>query len=201
MPVALIATPEPPLPLIPRRKRWTRTECALLESSGMWEQQKLELVEGELLSKMGQNPPHVVFLNRMMQWLIETLGWGRVYQDAPIDVAPEDNPTNELVPDVIVLTRPLSISRAGNPQPNDLELVVEISDSTNRFDLTVKARLYARAGIAEYWVVDISGQRLIVHREPSPEGYQSVIAYNEAERVAPLASPQNELEIGKLFAV
>ena len=201
MPVALIATPEPPAPpLIPRRKRWTRDECALLESSGILEQQKLELIDGELLSKMGQNPPHVILLSRMMQWLVETLGWGRVYQDAPIDVAPEDNPRNEPVPDISVRERPPVGLRTPNPQPGELNLVVEVSDSSLRFDLTVKARLYARAGIVEYWVLDVSGERLIVHREPSQAGYGSVVAYSESESVAPLASPQNELEIGKLFA-
>jgi Uma2 family endonuclease len=200
MPVALSTTLEPPAPLIPPRKRWTRAECGLLESSGIWEQQKLELIQGELISKMGQNPPHVILLNRMMQWLVETFGWGRVYQDAPIDVAPEDNPTNEPVPDIFVRKRPPVDMRTPNPQPSELDLVVEVSDSSLRFDMTVKARLYARAGIVEYWVLDVSGQRLIVHREPTLTGYRSVIAYNESERVAPLASPQHELEIAKLFA-
>jgi Uma2 family endonuclease len=199
MPVALIATPESPAPLIPPRKRWTRDECALLESSGMWEQQKLELINGELISKMGQNPPHVILLSRMMEWLIRTMGPGRVNVNAPIDVAPEDNPTNEPEPDVIVRKQPPSILQSNNSQPRELDLVVEVSDSSLRFDMTVKARLYARAGIVEYWVLDVSGRRLIVHREPSPAGYQAVVAYNESEKVAPLASPQHELEIGKLF--
>ena len=201
MPVALTTTPEPSAPLIPRRKRWTRAECAFLESSGIWDQQRLELIDGELISKMGQNRPHVVFLSRMLEWLFETIGRGRVNANAPIDVAPEDNPTNEPEPDIIVLTGPSSSIRTGNPQPRDLALVVEISDSTLRFDLNVKARLYARAGIIEYWVLDVPGRRLIVHREPSPAGYRSVVAYSEFEKVAPLASPQHELQIGELFAL
>jgi Uma2 family endonuclease len=200
MPVALIATPEPPASSIPPRKRWTRAECSLLESSGIWEQQKLELIDGELLNKMGQNPPHVILLGRIMEWLIQIMGPGRVNVNAPIDAAPEDNTTNEPVPDAIVRKQPPSLQQAANTQPRELDLVVEVSDSSLRFDMTVKARLYARAGIVEYWVLDVSGQRLIVHREPSPAGYGTVIAYNESEKVAPLASPQNELEIGKLFA-
>lgn len=200
MPVALTITPEPPTPLIPRRKRWTRDECEILESSGIWEQQKLELIDGELITKMGQSRPHVVLLNRMMEWLVNTFGWGRVYPSAPIDVAPEDNPTNEPGPDLIVRKRPPSGIRTPNPQPDDLDLVVEVSDSSLRFDLNVRARLYARAGIVEYWVLDVSGQRLIVHREPSREGYSSIIAYSELEKVAPLASPRHELQIGELFA-
>jgi Uma2 family endonuclease len=200
MPVALTTTPEPPAPLIPRRKRWTRAECAILESSGIWEQQKLELVDGELISKMGQNPPHVILLSRMWEWLLQTMGPRRVYSNAPIDVAPEDNPTNEPEPDIVVRERPPVGIPTRNPQPHELSLVVEVSDSSLRFDVTVKARLYARAGIVEFWVLDVAGRRLIVHREPSPAGYRSVVAYSELEKVAPLASPQRELQVGELFA-
>jgi Uma2 family endonuclease len=173
MPIALTTTPDPPEPLIPPRKRWTRDECKLLETSGIWEQQRLELINGELISKKGQNRPHVVFLNRMFQWLVETLGWGLVYQDAPIDVAPGDNPINEPEPDLIVLKRRYTGIRTTNFQPDEIALAVEVSDSMLRFDRTPKAALYARAGIVEYWVLDVYGRGLIVHREPAPEGYRS----------------------------
>jgi Uma2 family endonuclease len=199
MPVAIITPPEPPAPLIPRRKRWTRAECEILVSSGMWEQQKLELIDGELISKMGQNQPHVIFLNRIFQWLVKAFGWGRVYQDAPVDVAPGDNPINEPEPDLIVYKQPVTTIRPGNPQPDEIALLVEISDSSRRFDLTVKAALYARAGIPEYWVLDITAQRLIVHREPAPSGYGSVVAYSESEKVVPLASPQHELLLSDMW--
>jgi len=66
MPVALTIAPDPPAPLIPPRKRWTRAECAALESSGVWDQQTIELIDGELISKMGKNRPHVNALLAMM---------------------------------------------------------------------------------------------------------------------------------------
>ncbi len=75
--------------------------------------------------------------------------------EAPIDVSPNDNPTNEPVPDLIVLNHDSATIVSGNPQPSDLNLIVEISDST-LFDLTTKAWLYARAGILEYWVLDVA---------------------------------------------
>ncbi len=77
-----------------------------------------------------------------------------------------------------------------NPQPQDLALVVEIADSTLKFDLTVKAVLYARAAIAEYWVLDVVGKRLIVHRSPVSDAYTSVVAYGEDEVIAPLSAPE-----------
>jgi Uma2 family endonuclease len=199
MPVALTIAPDPPAPLIPPRKRWTRTECAALESSGVCDQQNVELIDGELISKMGKNRPHVNALLTMMLWLMDTFGRDRVNPEVPIDVAPEDNPTNEPQPDLIVLRRASSSFQSGPPQPGDLELVVEIADTTLQFDLTVKAGLYARAGIVEYWVLDVTGRRLIVHREPAPGGYRSVVAYSDSEKVTPHTSPQSELLVGDIF--
>jgi Uma2 family endonuclease len=79
--------------------------------------------------------------------------------------------------------------RSANPGPKDLHLVVEVSDTSLNFDLTTKAVLYARAGIPEYWVLDVSGRRLIVHRHPQSGKYTAVLVYNEQEAVAPLAAP------------
>lgn len=166
----------------------------------MWEQQRLELIDGELISKTGQNPPHVAYIKRLFRWLVETFGWGRVFQDAPIDVAPRDNLTNEPEPDLYVLKQLCDGVRPGNPQPDELVLVVEISDSTLRFDRNVKAALYARAAIIEFWILDVTGRRLIVHRDPDPSGYRSVIAYNEFEKIAPLGAPDHELSLNEMFA-
>ena len=52
----------------------------------------------------------------------------------------------------------------------------------------------------EYWALDVGGRRMIVHREPSREGYRSVVAYNEGEAVSLLAAPENHLVVGELFA-
>ncbi len=141
-----------------------------LETSGIWAQQHLELIEGELISKMGKKRPHANAIAVVHAWLLRVFGENFVNQEAPIDVAPEDNPTNEPEPDLIVLSKP-SREFKDNPQPSDLRLVVEISDSTLGFDLTTKAGLYARARIVEYWVVDIPGRRVIVHRDPQEGQY------------------------------
>ncbi len=201
MPTALARTFDPPPPMIPPRKRWTRAECATLESSGIWDRQKLELIEGELISKMGKNRRHVVALMRMMQWLTAVFGWDKVNQEAPIDVAPDDNQSNHPEPDAIVFRQAGRGLQAGEPQPGDLDLVVEVADTTLRFDLGVKAALYARAAVAEYWVVDLNGRRLIVHRIPDAAGYRSIVAYNENEKVAPLAAPTQELLVGDVLAL
>src|SRR5580658_7482611 len=189
MPSALIELPVELVPSGPSRKRWTRAECASLEASGLLDQQHLELVEGELIDKMGKNRPHVNGLSLMYAWLLEVFGKRFVNPEAPIDVSPEDNPTNEPEPDIIVLNRDTSRFRSANPGPQDLLLVVEVADTTLRFDLATKAALYARADIVEYWVLDVSGRRLFVHRDPQAGKYTSILVYSEQESVTPLAVP------------
>lgn len=196
MPVAITETPARQAPLEPPRKRWTRAECEVLESSGLLDQEKLELIDGELISKMGKNRPHVNSHSLTIGWLFQTFGALRVNTGAPIDVAPEDNPTNEPQPDAIVLHRELLSAR---PRPEDVCLVVEIADSSLNLDLTTKARLYARAGIADYWVLDTAGRRLIVHRDPRSGKYLSVVAYREEESVAPLAASQADFLVSDAF--
>jgi len=192
MPTVLKHTTEMPPPLAPPRKRWTRAECKGFEASGLFERERLELVCGELISKMGKNRPQVNALRMMLIWLQSIFGNEYVDVEAPIDVHPEDNPSSEPEPDLIVLKQECSNFVSANPQAGDIRLVVEISDTSLNYDLSVKAPLYARAGIFEYWVLDLNGRRLISHREAEGGRYMSVTVYSEDELVAPLAAPRAE---------
>jgi len=182
----------------PPRKFWTRAEYEELSSS-LLDGQRLELVKGELIDKMGKKPPHRNSVALLLEWLFSVFGPLLVLQEAPIDVAPEDNPSSEPEPDLIVLKQDLSHFTSRNPRPNDLHLAIEVADSTLGFDLRTKAALYARAGIVEYWVLDIGGRRMIVHRDPQGERYASVAAYGADESVAPLAAPDSLLRVGDAF--
>lgn len=199
MPTIVTEIPYRPVPVDPPRKRWTRGECAALQATGLWDLKPLELVEGELINRRkGKNRPHINTFIQVQAWLLRVFGEQYVNPEASIDVAPEDNPTNEPEPDLIVLTRP-SLEFDKNPQAADLRLVIEISDSTLGFDLKTKAALCARAGVVDYWVFDIPARRLIVHRDLRNGRYQSITVYRSDESVAPLAAPQNEFRVGDAF--
>ncbi len=180
-------------------KRWTRAEferaCEILH------QERLELVEGDVIDKMGQNRPHSISLALLHGWLITVFGVRFVHQETPIDVAPEDNSTSEPLPDLFVLQRDFTEFRNANPGPDDLHLVIEVSDTTLGFDFHAKGPLYARAGIVEYWLLDIAGRRMIVHREPQDGQYRSRMAYSEEETLAPLAAPAAFLKVADAFAL
>jgi Uma2 family endonuclease len=182
----------------PPHKRWTREECAALESAGLIDPQRYELIEGELVQKMAKNPPHMRAILLLSRWLRSIFSELFVVQEPSIDVRPEDNPSSEPEPGAIVLNRSF-LEISARVRPGDLRLVAEVSDTTLLFDLTTKARLYARAGIPEYWVVDVNGRRLVIHREPADGVYRSVVAYGEEERVATLAAPTVEVLVKDLL--
>jgi Uma2 family endonuclease len=142
-----------------------------------------------LIEKTGKSPRHVLALVVLLEWLHSVFGPLNVLPGAPVDVAPEDNPSSEPEPDLTVVRQDISCFANSRPQPRDIALLVEIAGSSPNFDLTIKAGLYARAGIAEYWVLDIAGRRLIVHRNPADGRYTDIAAYSASESVAPLAAP------------
>jgi len=190
MPTLLTDVPEVTTAAVPHRKRWTREQCALLEAAGVFDRERLELVDGDLVSKMGKNRPHVNAVMLILVWLQKTFGDAFVDTESPIDVNPAENVCSEPEPDLIVRKQERSLFVSGNPQPGDIRLLVEVSDSTLHYDLNVKGPLYARAGVAEYWVLDVTGRELVVHRGPINGRYQSIVRYSELEAIAPLAAPE-----------
>ena len=117
MPVAIT---ELPASLDPPRKLWTRAEYDALASSGVLDDQRLELIEGELINKTGKNRPHTNSIVLLREWLVAVFGSRRIQTKTPIDVAPEDNPTNEPEPDLSVLKREITHFKVDNPRPKIL---------------------------------------------------------------------------------
>jgi len=200
MPTSHIEAPERPTVPEPPRKRWTRAECEMLVSHGFLGYQRLELVEGELISKMGKKRPHSNAARSLYGWLLQVFGFKFVLNEESIDVAATDNPINEPVPDIVVINGEFSTFVSQNPGPNDIRLLVEIAHSSLTFHPTTKAALYARAGIVEYWVLDVGKRRLLVHRDPALGRYTTITACEEHESVAPLTTPDNEFPITSLFS-
>jgi Uma2 family endonuclease len=86
------------------------------------------------------------------------------------------------------------------PTAPDVLLLVEVSESSLAFDQGAKRALYARHGIADYWVVDLPGQRIQVHREPTAEGYGKTVERTQTDAVSPQALPAVQVTVGTLFA-
>jgi Uma2 family endonuclease len=82
--------------------------------------------------------------------------------------------------------------------PSSASLVIEVADSSRSYDLGVKARLYARAGIPDYWVVDPRKDRIVVHREPSPPGYRDLTPVSRGVVTAP-RHPSVRVDVDQLL--
>jgi Uma2 family endonuclease len=182
----------------PPQKKWTRDECVALERAGFLDPAQYELIEGDLLLKMSKNYPHSVALLLLANWLRKAFSELQVVQEAAIDLRPEDAPHSEPEPDLLVLSAPLT-ELGRKPRASDLLLVVEVSSTSLRFDLTRKADLYARSGIPEYWVLDLAARRVVVHREPSQGRYTSIQEFSGTEFLSTAADAKFQIPISQLF--
>jgi Uma2 family endonuclease len=85
------------------------------------------------------------------------------------------------------------------PEPADILLVVEVANTSLAYDRQVKAALYARANIPEYWIVDIKGERVEAYRDPSPIGYRSIRLFARGERLAPEFKPDLLVDVDAIL--
>lgn len=179
----------------PSRKKWTVAECEAMERFGLLTR-RYELIDGEIIEKMPENPPHILALMLLSQWLVSLFGYLWVRQEKPILLPGE---TMRPEPDAAVTREPATAYRDRQPGPVDLLLVAEVSDSTLDYDSKTKALLYAKAGIREYWLLDIAGRRLLVHRTPSPTGFLSITIFVETASVETEAKPGLSILVSELL--
>jgi Uma2 family endonuclease len=163
-----------------QRKLWTREEVARL--SEIFPEQKYELIEGELIDKMGQNPPHA-YIIAMLTTIFSNAFPDRVRIQLTITLPEPEGIRSEPLSDLVVLRKKSTEYFYRHPGPQDIALLIEVADTSLQMDRVIKARLYARCGIELYWVVDIPGRRIIVCQNPSPEEYNSVTIYQSHDCV------------------
>ncbi|MBM4443187.1 MAG: Uma2 family endonuclease [Candidatus Rokubacteria bacterium] len=181
------------------RRLFTVDEYHRMADAGVFgPDERVELIEGEIIQMSPIGPRHAGCVINLTRMLITRLADRAVVspQGNPVVIRPRSEPQ----PDALVLrSRAVSYSRA-HPTPDDVLLAVEVSDTTTRFDRIVKARLYARAGIAEYWLVDVGTECIDVFRSPTGEAYAETTRAGRGAVVAPLAFPEVTLAVDDLFA-
>lgn len=180
------------------RRLFTVDEYHHMAEAGIFgPEERVELIDGEIVEMSPIGPRHagcVINLNRL---LLTHLGDRAVISPQnPVVIRPRSEPQ----PDMLVLRkRDVSYSRA-HPTPEDVLLAVEVADTTARFDRIVKARVYARARIAEYWLVDVGEERVDVFRAPGVDAYAEINHVGRGVSVAPRAFPDAVLSVDDLFA-
>jgi Uma2 family endonuclease len=164
-------------------------------------EERLELIEGEILYKMPMNSPHATALRRCEKRL--TLVFAESYDvrgQLPIALDVRSEPEPDLA---VVVGSPDDYAKA---HPTTAVLILEISDTTLAYDRSKKAALYARAGIADYWIINLLERLLEVHRQPAPirgkplgHGYQSIVRLDDTQFVSPLAAPESRIAVVDLL--
>lgn len=151
---------------------------------------RVQLINGEILETSQHGGSHALSITLVQDALLSAFPQGHVIRvQLPICIRPKSEPE----PDVAVVRgKPRDFPVA----PTTAVLVVEVGDSSLVFDLGTKAGLYASANVQEYWVLDLFGRRLIVHRQPIADEavalghrYADVRTFEASEKVAPLAMP------------
>ncbi len=185
-------------------RRWTREEVYRLYNMGFFNpDEKLELIAGEPIQKMTQNPPHAVALMESFAALARVFGQAYCIRvQMPLVLATDGEPE----PDLLVARGRQSDYLENHPTQDDTLLVVEISDSTLALDRGRKAAYYAEAGITDYWIVNLVDRCLEVRRNPvsAPDttfgfAYSSREIFREGESAAPLAIPQASIAVSDLL--
>lgn len=183
---------------VPHRYRLTLAAYHQLANAGVFnEDSRLELIEGDLIAMPPIGERHASQTRRINQLFSRQIG-----DTAIVDV---QNPValnaySEPQPDIVLLKPRADFYEHSHPGPMDILLIIEVSDSTLRYDRETKVPLYAQAGIPEVWVLDIVHQRLEVYRCPSQEGYREVRYPALQEFIAPVLLPNLTVSVQSLLA-
>jgi Uma2 family endonuclease len=178
-------------------RRWTRLEYERLVDLGAFAREPLELVGGRLIVAEPQGSYHVTAVGMLASRLGAVLapGW-TVRIQAPLALDAESAPE----PDIAVVPGTWADHR--DAHPSTAALTVEVADSSLAFDRDDKGSLYARAGLADYWIVNLVARVLEVYRDPAPDPaalygwrYRSRLTLLPGDTVAPLAIPAVVLPI------
>ena len=169
---------------------------ALWRAGHLGEGDRVELIDGLILDMAPIGRPHMSLVNRLTRWLVNAVGDRGVVSVQNSIVLP---PWSQPQPDLAVLAPAFFALEGDLPQARDVLLLIEVADSSLAFDRGRKRALYAREGIAEYWVVDVAGCAIDVYREPSPDGYRSHRRLVEGERAAMRALDGVEFDVVELF--
>jgi Uma2 family endonuclease len=158
--------------------------------------ERVELIEGELFAAPPVNAPHASVVARMMHVLMARLGEQvLVWPQLPLVVSDRSEP----FPDLTLLRLRDDYYRGALPARDDQFAVIEISDTMLLFDRGAKLRMYAKAGIADYWVVDVNGKTIEVCRDPHDIGYATRTIIAKGESVAFVAFPDVVFAVDELL--
>ncbi len=179
-------------------KRWTVREYHRMSELGiLTPDENTELIAGQITLMVAKGTLHVLAVR---------LGCNRLealLADQPVFVSTQDpiylDDFSEPEPDLAIVQGTILDYADHYPRPQDVLLVIEVAGSTIKYDTESKDKLYAQAGIADYWVIDLNDRQLHIFRDPTSTGYRSHLILREPNQVSPLAFPGLILSLTQLL--
>ena len=163
--------------------------------AGLFAGQRFELIDGDLIDKMGQGPQHSMTIRVFVESLLKTFPARQICVQSPINAGPSDREWSQPEPDIAVLREAKPDFAKRHPNGDELLLAIEVADSSLRKDATRKRELYANACVPEYWVLDIEGRCLLVYRSLSNGDYTESLTLTEND-----LAPHIQLPVSSLIA-
>lgn len=199
-PPAADITEEVPQEEILRPRRWTTAEYYRMSELGLFDDERVELLDGEIWTLPAQGTPHFSAVEAAAEICLDAFGDRfAVRRYGPITL--EDGTEPE--PDVAIVPGSWRDYTGRHPVPAQVRLLVEVSDATLRKDRSTKRNDYARAGIADYWIINLVHRQLEVYRDPAPIasgfGYKTLLTLFDGDSIAPLSAPNSTIAVGDLF--
>ena len=178
------------------RHRWTVMEYHKMAEVGLLnEDSRVELIDGEIIEMAPIGSPHGGHVKRCIRL------FSKVVDDKAI-IAAQDPVVlgnyEEPEPDIALLRWRDDDYEQMHPRPEDVLLLIEVSDSTLRYDRDVKVPLYAKNGIPEVWLLDIQNRQLEIYREPSNGAYQQR-GSQRTGKIMPILCPDAVIDLAELF--
>ena len=176
---------------------WTvRDYHRMVEAGILHPDERVELIEGQIIRMSPKGTAHEAAITRLERILRKQLGDRVIIRlQSPIQL----NDHSEPEPDVAVVQPDPLDYEDHHPTPLEAYLLIEVADSSFKFDCETKARLYARSGIADYWVLDVKHRQLHVFRSPNQDGYQDHDTLGETERLALLSFSDITVSVAEMF--
>ncbi|NJN72624.1 MAG: Uma2 family endonuclease [Limnothrix sp. RL_2_0] len=159
-------------------------------------EKRLELIHGDILSMPPIGLKHAITVNRINQVFTGLFGKQVIVAiQNPLGLSDESEPQ----PDAVIYKARDDFYENKAPESQDVHLLIEVSDSTLRFDRQVKLPLYASNNIAEAWIANLRDKQLEIFREPTAAGYQQKQILKETETISPIAFPEITLTVLELL--
>jgi Uma2 family endonuclease len=168
----------------------------MAEAGILGEDDRLELIEGEIVEMTPIGPSHSGTVNRLTRLFTSRLGERVVVAvQNPVRMPPRSEPQ----PDVVLLNARDDFYSSSHPVPADVLLLVEVAQSSAGFDRGVKMPLYARHGIREYWLVDLDQGHVEVYRRPGHDGYEDRTVFGSGTSIGAEALPDESFSIDEIL--